>query len=57
MEKQDSITDEIVVVGSRHGGLADIVKPIYEKGDPIEEKDIRKLLGDDEVIISPEDIR
>lgn len=55
MEKQDSITDEIVIVGSRHGGLADIVKPIYEKGAPIEEKNIRKLLGDDEVVISPED--
>jgi hypothetical protein len=55
MESLDALSEEIVIVGSRHGGLADIVKPIYEKGDPIAEEEIRGILGDDEVVISPEE--
>lgn len=55
MDKQDALSEEIVIVGSRHGGLADIVKPIYEKGDPIAKEEIRGILGDDEVVISPEE--
>ena len=47
-------TEEIVIVGSRHGALADIVKPLFEKGDPIKRKDIKTILGGDEVLIYPE---
>lgn len=47
-------TEEIVIVGSRHGVLADIVKPLFEKGEPIKKKDIKKILGGDEVLIYPE---
>ena len=55
MDKLDVLSEEIVIVGSRHGELADVVIPIYEKGEPMEVKDIREFLGDNEVIISPED--
>lgn len=55
MEKQDAVSEEIVIVGSRHGELADIVKPIYEKGDPIDERKISELLGLERVILWPSD--
>ena len=47
-------TEEIVIVGSRYGALADIVKPLFEKGEPIKKKDIKKILGGDEVILYPD---
>ena len=55
MDKQDSPSEEIVIVGSRYGALADVVKPIYETGTPIREDNIRGLLGFDEVILAPAD--
>ena len=36
------ITEEIVIVGSRYGDFADVLKPYYEKGEPIEPEDIGK---------------
>ena len=48
-------TEEIVIVGSRYGELAYVVNPLYEKGEPIKRKDIKKVLGGDEVLIYPED--
>ena len=55
MDKPDSPSEEIVIVGSRYGALADVVKPIYETGTPIRENNIRGLLGFDEVILAPAD--
>ena len=55
MDKQDALSEEIVIVGSRHGELADVFKPIYEKGDPIKGDSIKELLGFDDVILSPAD--
>ena len=55
MDKQDSPSEEIVIVGSRYGALADVVKPIYETGTPIRENNIKGLLGFDEVILAPAD--
>lgn len=55
MDKQDALSEEIVIVGSRHGELADVFKPIYEKGDPIKGDSIEGLLGFDDVILSPAD--
>lgn len=48
-------SEEIVIVGSRYGELAYVVNPLYEKGEPIKRKDIKKVLGGDEVLIYPED--
>lgn len=55
MESLDALSEEIVIVGSRYGELSDVVKPIYEKGDPIEKGNIKGILGFDEVILSPAD--
>lgn len=52
MENQSEFIEELVVVGSRYGDLADVVKPLYEKGEPIDQKDIKDILGDEEVILS-----
>ena len=51
MNNEDLNTDEIVIVGSRYGDLADVVTPFYEKGTPIEPEDIRKTLGCDEAVL------
>lgn len=53
MDKQDSPSEEIVIVGSRYGALADVVTPLFEKGVPIEAENIKSVLGGDEVILSP----
>lgn len=53
MKNGDLTTEEIVIVGSRYGDLADVVKPFYDKGTPIEPEDIRKTLGCDEVVLMP----
>ena len=51
MNNEEANTDEIVIVGSRYGDLADVVTPFYEKGTPIEPEDIRKTLGCDEAVL------
>jgi len=53
MDKQDSPSEEIVIVGSRYGALADVVTPLFEKGVPIEAENIKSVLGGNEVILSP----
>lgn len=50
----DSISEEIVVVGSCHGGLADVIKTLYDKEDPMEPKFLRETLGGDKVILEPQ---
>ena len=51
-EKTES-SEEIVIVGSKYGELADVVNPLYEKGEPIEKKDIARLLGSETVYLRP----
>ena len=46
-------SEEIVIVGSKYGELADVVNPLYEKGEPIEKKDIARLLGSETVYLRP----
>lgn len=53
MEETNQITEEIVIVGSRYGAFADVLEPYYEKGEPLEPKDIKRLLGSDEVYLQP----
>jgi hypothetical protein len=51
MEETNQIEQESVIVGSRYGDFTDVLKPNYEKGEPIEPKDIKKLLGSDVVYL------
>lgn len=53
MEKKDTISEEIIIVGSRYGELADILNPLYKEGETIEEKEIIKMLGGDMVLLHP----
>lgn len=53
MEKQENISEEIVIVGSRYGALSDVLIPLFEKGEPIEQKNIKEKLGGDVVYFSP----
>ena len=48
-------TEEIIVVGSHYGELADVFIPLFESGKPIEDKDIEKVLGFSEVTLYPGD--
>ena len=45
MEETNQIEQEIVIVGSRYGDFTDVLEPYYEKGEPIEPKDIENILG------------
>jgi len=51
----DVLSEEIVIVGSRYGELADVVIPLFEKGEPINSENIVSELGGDEVILRPDD--
>lgn len=51
----DVLSEEIVIVGSRYGELADVVIPLFEKGEPINSENIVSVLGGDEVILRPDD--
>ena len=53
MRKNGNDLGEIVIVGSRYGKLADVITPLYSQEGPIEQKDIRKALGNDVVYLSP----
>ena len=44
-KKKPLVTDELIIVGGRHGELSDKLTPLFEEGNPIEEKDIRKEIG------------
>ena len=43
--KKPLVTDELIIVGGRHGELSDKLTPLFSEGNPIEEKDIRKEIG------------
>lgn len=53
MKEPETISDEIIIVGSRYGGLADVLTPLYEKGEPIEKENIKQVLGTDVVYLQP----
>ena len=44
-KKKPLVTDELIIVGGRHGELSDKLIPLFSEGNPIEEKDIRKEIG------------
>ncbi len=61
IRKQEEKTyAEIAVVGWRYGDLSDVIKPIFDKKESVDPKDIKGILGDDWVIFmladSPHDI-
>ena len=45
METFEDISDELIIVGSRYGVLSDVLSPLYEKGDPIEQEKIKVTSG------------
>ena len=53
MDITDTISEEIIIVGSRYGKLADVLNPLYKEGETIEEKEIIKMLGGDMVLLHP----
>ena len=53
--EQNDSSEEIVIVASLYGDFGDVLKPFYEKGEPIEKDDIKRLLGSDVVYIDPRD--
>ena len=53
--EQNDSSEEIIIVASLYGDFGDVLKPLYEKGDPIEKDDIKRLLGSDVVYIDPRD--
>ena len=53
MNVQEKSTEEIVIVGSRYGELADVLRPLYRQMAPMAQEDIKKTLGGDVVYFSP----
>ena len=53
MNNNDNVSEEIVIVGSRYGELADEIATLLNQEDPIGESDIRKALGDSIAYLSP----
>ena len=47
--------NEIIIVGSRYGELASVVKPLYAMMTPVTQTDIKEKLGGDVVYLSPTD--
>ena len=47
--------NEIIIVGSRYGELASVVKPLYAMMTPMTQTDIKEKLGGDVVYLSPTD--
>ena len=47
--------NEIIIVGSRYGELASVVKPLYAMMTPVTQRDIKEKLGGDVVYLSPTD--
>lgn len=54
MVKNEMISDEIIVVGSRYGYFADKLIPLFDEGNPIEVENIKKLFGSDKILLSPD---
>lgn len=53
MKTIESNLEDIVTVGLRYGSKADILIPLFKKREPIALEDTVKILGFDEVILSP----
>lgn len=47
--------NEIIIVGSRYGELASVVKPLYAMMTPVAQTEIKEKLGGDMVYLSPTD--
>ena len=47
------IKDELIIVGSRYGDLADVLNPLYETEEPIEPDHIKEVIGSDVVCLQP----
>ena len=45
MSTNNTVSEEIVIVGSRHGKLADQIESLYKQESPIEVKDIKNTAG------------
>ena len=46
------VTDELVIVGIRHGAFADKLKPLFDEEAPMEVTDLKKVIGTDVVSLS-----
>ena len=44
-------TDELIIVGGRYGDLADKLKPLFDRGAPIDEKELKKIIGGDKLFL------
>lgn len=53
MKLKESFVDELFIVGSRYGELADAILPLFSLERPIDQKDIQKAIGDDTVYLKP----
>ncbi|MBQ7426877.1 MAG: hypothetical protein IJV20_06480 [Prevotella sp.] len=53
MEQKEKATEELFIVGSRYGELADEISTLYNLKRPIETKDITQAIGDDVVYLKP----
>ena len=49
----ETITEEVFIVGSRYGELADAITPLYNMKRPVDKKDITDAIGDDVVYLKP----
>lgn len=54
IEQKDS-SEEIVIVAGCYEGLSDVIKPLCDKGEPIEREELVKLLGGEDVYLNPRD--
>ena len=46
------VTDELVIVGIRHGAFADKLKPLFDEEAPMEVTDLKNVIGTDVVSLS-----
>lgn len=49
----DTVSEEIVVVGSHYGDLADELKDLYDQNKPIGLNEIKDTLGGEQVLLAP----
>ena len=53
METTNTFSEEIIIVGSRYGALADVLNPLYKEGKAMEDEEITRMLGGDMVLLHP----
>lgn len=53
MLNDETISEEIVIVGERYGDLADVIMPLFNQVEPHKTNDIIKALGSDVVYLIP----